>query len=97
MPVIHRFFNCAIFLNPREHNPPHFHIRMNDGREVLVEIATLELLSSAVARREIPEALAWSENNRALLAEKFREYNPRDGAFLHCGCRPGEVTLACGV
>jgi len=51
MPVIHRFFNCAIFINPREHNPPHFHIRMNDGREVLVEIATLELLSSAVARR----------------------------------------------
>jgi hypothetical protein len=76
MPVIFRFFNCAIFINPREHNPPHFHIRMNDGREVLVEIATLEFLSSSVARREILEALAWAGNNRALLAEKFKEYNP---------------------
>lgn len=76
MPVIHRFSNCAIFINARDHNPPHFHIRMNDGREVLVEIATLELLSSSVARREIAEALAWAENNRALLAERFKEYNP---------------------
>lgn len=76
MPVIFRFFNCAIFINLREHNPPHFHIRMNDGREVLVEIVTLELLPSSVARREISEALVWAENNRALLAVKFKEYNP---------------------
>jgi Domain of unknown function (DUF4160) len=76
MPVIHRFFNCAIFVNPREHNPPHFHVRMNNGREALVDIGTLELLSSAVARREISKALAWAGSNRALLAEKFKEYNP---------------------
>jgi hypothetical protein len=76
MPVIHRFANCAICINPREHNPPHFHVRMNDGREALVAIATLELLSSAVTRREIAEALAWAESHRALLAAKFKEYNP---------------------
>ena len=48
---------------------------MNDGRELLVEIATLELLSSSVARREITETLAWAENNRAMLAEKIKGYN----------------------
>ncbi|WP_298437367.1 DUF4160 domain-containing protein [Geobacter sp.] len=53
MPVLHRFFNCAIFVNPREHNPPHFHIRMNDGREALVGIDGLEMLSAGIARREI--------------------------------------------
>lgn len=75
-PVIIRFFNCAIFVNPREHNPPHFHIRMNDGREVLVEIEILAIHSSGVPRREIREALEWAVTNRGLLLDKFKEYNP---------------------
>lgn len=76
MPIIHRFANCTIVINPREHSPPHFHIPMNDGREALVEIDSLVLLTATVARREILEALAWAGNNNALLAEKFKEYNP---------------------
>ena len=76
MPVIQRFFACVIYMNPREHNPPHFHVRTNDGREALVDIATLELLSSGVARREIVEALSWAAANRELLMAKFKEYNP---------------------
>ena len=75
MPVIQRFSNCAIFIYPREHNPQHFHIRMNDGREVLVEIITLTV-SAGVPRREIAEALEWAENHRVLLAAQFKEYNP---------------------
>ena len=75
MPIIHRFSDCAILVYPREHNPPHFHVRMNDGREALVEIATLELLSSAISRRELVEALSWAEGNRSLLSQKFKEYN----------------------
>jgi hypothetical protein len=75
MPVIQRFSACAICILPREHNPPHFHVRMNDGREALVEIATLGLLSSDVSRREIAEALSWADLNRELLLAKFEEYN----------------------
>jgi len=75
MPIIQRFFACVICINPREHNPPHFHVRMNDSREALVDIATLELLSSDVTRREIVEALSWADANRKLLIAKFKEYN----------------------
>jgi len=49
---------------------------MNDGREALVEIATLGLLSSDVSRRELAEALSWADANRELLLAKFEEYNP---------------------
>lgn len=76
MPIIIRFSNCAIYVNAREHNPPHFHIRMNDGREVLVEIETLAIHSSGVPRREIRNALEWAVTNRDLLLERFKEYNP---------------------
>ena len=34
-----------------DHLPPHFHVRMNDGREALVEIATLAVLRGSAAKR----------------------------------------------
>jgi len=49
---------------------------MNDGREVLVEIGSLELLTATVTRREILEGIAWAKKNSFLLSEKFKEYNP---------------------
>jgi hypothetical protein len=76
MPIIIRFRNCAIHINARDHNPPHFHVRMVDGREAWIVIETLEILSASVPRREIVEALNWANNNRELLLAKFKEYNP---------------------
>jgi hypothetical protein len=49
---------------------------MADGREALVEMATLTPLSSRLARRELAEALAWAEANTALLQAKWKELNP---------------------
>jgi len=76
MPLIQRFLNCAIYINTRDHNPPHFHVRMSDGREVWVDIMTLEILTHGVSRRELKDALEWAENNRELLMARFKEYNP---------------------
>ena len=76
MPLIQRFLNCAIFVNTRDHNPPHFHVRMSDGREALVGIADLEILSHDVSKREIKDALNWAANNKDLLSAKFKEFNP---------------------
>ena len=59
-----------------DHLPPHFHIRMNDGREVLVEISTLEVLRGSVARRELLGALAWASLMQPWLAEQWKELNP---------------------
>lgn len=59
-----------------DHLPPHFHVRMNDGREVLLEIATLEMLRGSVARRELLDALAWAKLMQPWLAEKWKELNP---------------------
>lgn len=75
MPIIQRFIACAIYVNARDHNPPHFHVRMSDGREAFVEIESLEVHSKDVSRRELREALLWAEKNRGLLMEKFKEYN----------------------
>jgi len=75
MPTIKRFANCRICINPDEHNPPHFHVVLNDGRECLVEITELTMFGN-VPFREIRAAMEWAERNRELLFSKFKEYNP---------------------
>jgi len=73
MPVIKRFANCVVRINPRDHAPPHFHIVMNDSREAWVKIGALEILHGHIAAREIADVLAWADANRAMLAAKFEE------------------------
>jgi hypothetical protein len=76
MPLIQRFLNCAIYINTRDHNPPHFHVRTNDGREALVEIESFKVRSKEVGRRDIADALTWAMDHCDLLLAKFKEYNP---------------------
>jgi len=59
-----------------DHQPPHFHVRMRDGREALVVIATLSALTSSLKPRELAEALAWAERNIDILTAKWQELNP---------------------
>ena len=73
MPVIKRFANCVLRINLRDHAPPHFHIAMNDGREVWVRIDTTEIIHGKVAMREVAEVLVWAKSKRAFLAAKFEE------------------------
>lgn len=74
MPVIKRFNNCAVRINFNDHAPPHFHLVMNDGREVWVKIDTLEIIHGKITKREIAEAMAWAATQRPLLLAKFEEF-----------------------
>ena len=73
MPVIRRFTNCVLRINLKDHAPPHFHIVMNDGREVWVRIDPAEIIHGKVAKREVVEVLDWAKSSRAFLAAKFEE------------------------
>ena len=68
--------NASLTMYAADHLPQHFHVRMNDGREALVEIATLAVLAGRVSLRELAEALAWAAANQALLHAKWKELNP---------------------
>jgi hypothetical protein len=76
MTTLKRLPTCTITLYAGDHLPPHFHVRMQDGREALVEIANLAVLSGRIARRELAAALEWATENRALLSAKWEELNP---------------------
>ena len=76
MPTLARLSNCTITMYAADHMPPHFHVRMNDGAEALVIIATLQILRSNVPERKLSEAMAWARSNDTLLAQKWKELNP---------------------
>ncbi|HTR00804.1 MAG TPA: DUF4160 domain-containing protein [Candidatus Acidoferrum sp.] len=74
MPIIKRFAACVVRINLRDHLPPHFHVVMNDGREALVRIDTLQVIRGKVPDRELTQVLTWASDNRLLLMIKFEEY-----------------------
>lgn len=76
MPTLARLPQFVISMYAGDHLPPHFHIRFNDGREALVEIATLQVLRGNVAKREMAQAMQWAMANHTILATKWKELNP---------------------
>lgn len=76
MPTLHRLSNAVIAMYAADHLPPHFHVRLGDGREALVAIEGLVVLSGRLPRRELAHALEWAAANRGLLSAKWKELNP---------------------
>jgi hypothetical protein len=76
MPTIIRLSNCVVTMYAADHLPPHFHIRWSDGREALVEIETMAVLSGTISRRELAPALKWASANKSVLDTKWRTLNP---------------------
>lgn len=76
MPTLVHLPSCTITMYAGDHLPPHFHVRMRDGREALIVIETLSILSGSIRLRELTEALAWARLSTKLLAAKWKELNP---------------------
>ncbi|WP_198148919.1 DUF4160 domain-containing protein [Luteibacter yeojuensis] len=75
MPALARFDDCVIYMYAADHPPPHFHIRMKDGREAMVRIGGLAPMLGEVAAQELGEPLAWAHRHAAFLKFKWRELN----------------------
>ena len=76
MPTITRQHDWAITMYLDDHATPHFHVRKRDGREALVVIETLETLTGTLKPHEMKDALVWASENKAVLAAKWKEFNP---------------------
>lgn len=75
MPAIARFSRSAIYMYVDDHPPPHFHIRLRDGREVAVSLGEFTVLAGALDRRDMAEPMSWAVQNEHLLIEKWRDLN----------------------
>jgi hypothetical protein len=63
-----------------DHGPPHFHARHADGN-AKIRIDTLEVIESALERRQLRFVLAWAELHQGELLENWSL--ARVGETLH--------------
>lgn len=60
-----------------DHPPPHFHVLGRDGA-AQVKIDTLEVIASS-GRIDLRDALAWAEDNREFLMERWEKLSGGEG------------------
>ena len=75
MPTLKRFSNSCIVLYAGDHLLPHVHVKLKDGRDCAVDIDTLAV-KGRISEREIRSELQWIGENRAVLFDEWRRYNP---------------------
>ena len=75
MPVLQQFTDSRVVMHARDHQPPHVHVQLNDGRQCMVELGRLVLIGR-VKLREIRHVLVWIEHNRIWLYLEWQKLNP---------------------
>lgn len=59
MPTISMFRGIKVFMNWRDHQPPHFHAAYG-GDEVIVSIRDLEVLEGSLPSKQLKMLLGWA-------------------------------------
>ena len=81
MPTISMFRGIKVFINWREHQPPHFHATYG-GEEVIVSIKEIEVIDGSIPSKQLKMLLGWAALHQDalmdnwLLAEKKQELFP---------------------
>ena len=70
MPTISMFRGIKIFMNWREHQPPHFHATYG-GDEVLISIKELEVLDGNIPSKQLKMLLGWAAFHQEELMENW--------------------------
>lgn len=71
MPTISMFRGIKIFMNWREHQPPHFHATYG-GDEVLISIKELEVLEGSIPSKQLKMLLGWAAFHQEELMENWQ-------------------------
>ena len=84
MPEISRFYGIVVFMNYREHEPPHFHARYQE-QEVSIEIKT-GMMEGKMSKRAL----------RMLFEQKIGNSPMHDGHYIRLPrCHRNSYVFAC--
>lgn len=70
MPTICMFRGIKVYINWREHQPPHFHATYG-GQEVLVSIRDIEVIDGALPSKQLKMLLGWAALRQEELMENW--------------------------
>jgi len=75
MPELSRFYGIVVYMNYRDHEPPHFHARYQD-QEVTIEI-TSGVVQGRMSRRALALLFEWHELHRQELMTNWERARAR--------------------
>lgn len=70
MPTICMFRGIKIFINWRDHMPPHFHATYG-GQDVIVSIRDLEVIEGDIPSKQLKMLLGWAAFHQEELIENW--------------------------
>lgn len=70
MPTICMFRGIKIYINWKDHQPPHFHATYG-GQEVIVSIRDLEVLEGNIPSKQLKMLLGWAALRQDELLENW--------------------------
>ena len=70
MPTICMFREIKIYINWRDHMPPHFHAKYGD-KEVIVSIGDIEVLEGTMPNKQLKMLLGWAAFHQEELKENW--------------------------
>ncbi len=73
MPTISRFYGILIYMNPDDHNPPHFHARYAE-HSVSISMATGEVIEGSLPGRALRLIKEWQVLHQLELEENWRRF-----------------------
>jgi hypothetical protein len=76
MPEVSCFYGIVIYMNYREHPPPHFHARYQE-QEITLEISS-GIVEGKMSSRALRMVLEWSEEHQRELLENWRRAQAKE-------------------
>lgn len=70
MPTICSFRGIKIYINWRDHMPPHFHATYG-GKETIISILDLEVIEGSMPNKQIKMLLGWAAYHQEELIENW--------------------------
>lgn len=70
MPTISMFRGIKVYINWRDHQPPHFHATYG-GQEVIVLIRDLEVMEGSIPSKQLKMLLGWAAFHQEELLENW--------------------------
>ena len=65
--------NCSIHIYPRDHPPPHCHVRFSDGTEVLVDLPLIQVRFGKEISDEVRRLI---EDKLDTICDLFDQWHP---------------------
>ena len=74
MPCIKIIDGIKVYVYARDHNPPHFHVRIAEYEELII-IKSLDTYSGEIPSKHRKKVIQWAEKNQSYILKQWNKLN----------------------